>query len=94
MPKAFGTVQDFTGFLQSCGNDLTPGAIKGTPEISEALDAMERQPGALLTRMSGSGSSCFSLFEKEEAAQKAASNIARENPSWWVKQGRIAALTV
>lgn len=93
LPKLFENAESFIDFLQSCGNDLSSVAIKNTPEISEALYALGAQPSALLTRMSGSGSACFSLFEKEEEARKAASNISAANPSWWVAQGCILSST-
>ncbi len=38
--------------------------------IGEVLDVLARQPGRLLARMSGSGATCFALFETVEACAK------------------------
>ena len=42
-------------------------------------------PGARLARMSGSGATCFALFETIEAAQSAARTLERAHPSWWIR---------
>jgi 4-diphosphocytidyl-2-C-methyl-D-erythritol kinase len=41
--------------------------------------------GCKLVRMSGSGATCFGLFESCHAAARAASVIRRHHPGWWVK---------
>jgi 4-diphosphocytidyl-2-C-methyl-D-erythritol kinase len=35
--------------------------------------------------MSGSGGTCFGLFQSFELAQKAAGEISLQNPNWWVR---------
>ena len=45
--------------------------------------------GGLLTRMSGSGATCFALFETIEEREAAAKQISRKNPGWWQMQGRL-----
>src|SRR3546814_13118306 len=47
-------------------NDLQPGAISLCPPIADVLTALAACGGALLSRMSGSGATCFALFESEE----------------------------
>ena len=41
--------------------------------------------GSSLSRMSGSGATCFGLFADFELAKSAANNISTDNPNWWVQ---------
>ncbi len=59
-------------------NDLTASAIAIVPEIESLLRLLEGQPGARHVRMSGSGASCFALFESNAARDAAADHI----PFW------------
>ncbi|MES2445167.1 MAG: 4-(cytidine 5'-diphospho)-2-C-methyl-D-erythritol kinase [Pseudomonadota bacterium] len=63
-------------------NDLEAAARALAPEIDEVLDVLGGQPGALLARMSGSGATCFALFERAEDCAAAAQRLAQ--PGWWV----------
>jgi 4-diphosphocytidyl-2-C-methyl-D-erythritol kinase len=47
------------------------------------------QPGVLLARMSGSGATCFALFETTTAAEAAAASLKVEQPRWWVAAGGL-----
>jgi 4-diphosphocytidyl-2-C-methyl-D-erythritol kinase len=69
--------------LKQRGNDLYPAALKLMPAIGDVIAALELS-GALLARMSGSGATCFGLFEDRGAARKAASDILAAHPDWWV----------
>lgn len=75
--------------LRATHNDLEPAAQLLAPAIGGALDALAAASGCLLARMSGSGATCFGLFRTPEAAQEAASDIARAG--WWVWGGDIIA---
>lgn len=74
-------------FLSKQNNDLQKAATDTVPEISNVLNALNIQDGCGLARMSGSGATCFGLFENDIIARKAAKTIAAENPDWWVKNG-------
>ena len=65
-------------------NDLQAPAIALCPEIEQALDAL-RSEHAHIARMSGSGATCFGLFDSLQAAQSAEKSISGHHPSWWVK---------
>ena len=67
-------------------NDLTAPAIAVAPVIAEVLAALQAQPGLRFARMSGSGATCFGIFENVAMARDAANRVARANPLWWVKQ--------
>ena len=75
------------GILASRQNDLTEPAMSICPAIGDVLDALRGAPGCRLARMSGSGATCFGLFDDEGAASRAAQSLAR--PPWWVAPGRL-----
>jgi 4-diphosphocytidyl-2-C-methyl-D-erythritol kinase len=61
-------------------NDLETPAIALVPQIETVLAWLSAQPGAEFVRMSGSGATCFALFDSEEARDSAAERVPRE---WW-----------
>jgi 4-diphosphocytidyl-2-C-methyl-D-erythritol kinase len=65
-------------------NDLQPPAMALLPEIKEVLDALRAQKGVHCARMSGSGATCFALFETQAECAQAASQIQAEHLTWWV----------
>ena len=78
------------GVLGQRKNDLTEAAVSLVPEVGAVLEALEAAPGTLLARMSGSGATCFALYENATAAVEAATAITTGNPRWWVAAGRLA----
>ena len=66
-------------------NDLEQPARAQVPEIGEVLARLGAAPGCLLARMSGSGGTCFGLFDGDAAAADAARAIAHDHPAWWVQ---------
>lgn len=84
-PKSFQNTDDMRLFLSQQKNQLTSAAIELVPEIQNALNALSTSKHCLLSRMSGSGSTCFGLFNDMDNAHKAAKIISDENPDWWVK---------
>jgi len=66
------------------GNDLTEPAISRLPVVAAMLDQLAVQEDCLTARMSGSGATCFALFARIDAASRAAEQIGRANPGWWV----------
>jgi 4-diphosphocytidyl-2-C-methyl-D-erythritol kinase len=77
--------------LQMRGNDLTDSAIGLVPEIAAVLDRLDRLPGALIARMSGSGATCFALFADRAAAQVARHALSAGEPGWWCAAGGLVA---
>lgn len=71
-------------FLRRQRNDLEKPSLAAAKEIGDCLDQINRQ-GSFLTRMSGSGATCFGLFETRQASEKAAQTLADSNPDWWIK---------
>jgi 4-diphosphocytidyl-2-C-methyl-D-erythritol kinase len=66
-------------------NDLEAPAIELAPAIAEALAVLRKLPGCRLARMSGSGATCFALFESSAAASAVARTLRAGYPSWWVR---------
>jgi 4-diphosphocytidyl-2-C-methyl-D-erythritol kinase len=79
------------GYLKSQPNDLEAPAIALQPVIADVLGALARREGCLLARMSGSGATCFGLFETETAAAAAARTLASSHPKWWVAATALGA---
>jgi 4-diphosphocytidyl-2-C-methyl-D-erythritol kinase len=70
-------------------NDLTDAALRLLPDIAPVLERLSRLPGALLSRMSGSGATCFALFSDRAAALAAGALLARAEPRWWTAAGAL-----
>ena len=54
------------------------------PAVREVLDVLAALPAVRLARMSGSGSTCFALFETAALAGAAAAALKTVRPAWWV----------
>jgi 4-diphosphocytidyl-2-C-methyl-D-erythritol kinase len=66
-------------------NDMEDAACVLAPVVSDVLAVLGAAPGCRLTRMSGSGATCFGLFSDCKAAGRARKAILRVHPNWWVK---------
>ena len=66
-------------------NDLEAPAISLCPVIAEVLAALS-DTAPWLARMSGSGATCFALFETPEARDAAAAAMPA---GWWTMAGRL-----
>ena len=75
-----GTDRGPLGAWREGRNDLEPPAREIAPVIGEVLDWLRARNGATFVRMSGSGATCFALFDSEEARDAAA---AACQPEWW-----------
>ena len=73
---------DVAGMVR-LGNDLTTAAIELVPAINNCLDRLAESKGAIATAMSGSGASCFALFDHIDNAEIAAATF--ENAGYWAR---------
>ena len=71
-------------------NDLEAPATRIQPVIGEVLAALSASNGAWLARMSGSGATCFAIYENTADAQRAAQKIQLDHPQWWVHAGILS----
>ena len=81
--------EDFCSFLRTKKNDLQDTVIELEPQIAIVLDAISAQVGCRLSRMSGSGATCFGIFNSEAAAISAAYTVSSEHTDWWVQGTRF-----
>jgi 4-diphosphocytidyl-2-C-methyl-D-erythritol kinase len=78
-------LDDFVEYLSRHGNDLEAPAGEIQPVIAQVLGDIRATKGCLLARMSGSGATCFGIFESPRAANAAAKNLSAAQSKWWVR---------
>lgn len=89
-PENFQSIASLCDFLKEhTRNDLTDAAIAIAPEIKPTLDALEQLPDCRLARLSGSGATCFALFESEAQANTAYVQMTQNHPNLWAEQVQI-----
>lgn len=71
--------------LRRYGNDLEAPAATLEPTIAAVLAALRHLEGVRIARMSGSGATCFGLFDSARAAAAAAGRLRETRPDWWVR---------
>ncbi|WP_138934832.1 4-(cytidine 5'-diphospho)-2-C-methyl-D-erythritol kinase [Roseovarius arcticus] len=87
MPETLPTgcdASELIAWLQEQRNDLHTPAMASEPAIKQIFKTLEVTPGCLLTRMSGSGGTCFGLYADAETAASAAGRLQESHPGWWV----------
>lgn len=82
---SFSDQQNLTEIILKTQNDLTSAAISHIPDIEVALNDLNQTPHCDVTRMSGSGATCFGIYSDMKHAQNAANIIQAKHPTWWVK---------
>ena len=85
MPYADSTAAFLAWLAEDTVNDLTLPALALVPEIKPVLAELAALPNARLTRMSGSGATCFALFDSRDDAALAAQIMTAKHPNWWVR---------
>ncbi len=91
MPKALPQLQgaeQWVAWLETQRNDLEAPAITLRPIVGEVLSVLRDYSGVKLARMSGSGATCFALFESDAEAQRAVAYFKAKYPDWWIKAAR------
>ncbi|GAB4267693.1 MAG: 4-(cytidine 5'-diphospho)-2-C-methyl-D-erythritol kinase [Pararhodobacter sp.] len=81
MPPTLPRFRDTHGFvtwLAAQRNDLQAPAIRLVPEIDRILSELAQQPGCLLARMTGSGATCFGVFDSATTRDAAAGALRRD----------------
>lgn len=90
-PQRFADFSALVDWLAATRNDLTRPALALRPEIGDALAALAAAPDCRLARMSGSGATCFGLFEHESQARAAERRIRAAAPGWWAAAAALDA---
>jgi 4-diphosphocytidyl-2-C-methyl-D-erythritol kinase len=89
-PEQGASVDDWVEVLAASSNDLEAPAMRLQPVIGEVIAALNATDGAWLARMSGSGATCFAIFETAAEAQAAAQKLQLDHPQWWVHAGVLS----
>ncbi|MGH6796050.1 MAG: 4-(cytidine 5'-diphospho)-2-C-methyl-D-erythritol kinase [Methylocella sp.] len=71
--------------LRKGRNDMEAAACLLAPVIGDVLSVLGAAPGCRLARMSGSGATCFGIFQDCRSAASARKAILRVHASWWMK---------
>lgn len=76
---------EFPDWLGRQRNDLEIPARSTAPVISDVIAAILEETGCRFARMSGSGATCFGVFDTTDQAEDAAAAIEERHPDWWVR---------
>jgi 4-diphosphocytidyl-2-C-methyl-D-erythritol kinase len=87
LPDEWDSIASMAAGLRTLRNDLEAPAVALQPLIGDVLAALTALPGCHLVRMSGSGATCFGLFDTPSAAALAAERLRR--PGWWSWGGAL-----
>src|SRR6266436_9204535 len=89
-PEEKASLEDWVEVLAASSNDLEAPAMRIEPVIGEVISALSATNGAWLARMSGSGATCFAIYENTADAGRAAEKIRLDHPQWWVHAGVLS----
>lgn len=78
------SAQEWIADIKLYRNDLTDAALEVTPEIKAVLQALQGTQNCHAARLSGSGATCFGVYDSAEAAIAAVSQLKQQYPRWWV----------
>ncbi|MBI3197168.1 MAG: 4-(cytidine 5'-diphospho)-2-C-methyl-D-erythritol kinase [Rhodospirillales bacterium] len=84
VPSSWPDLAALVAALAARGNDLTDAATSLRPAIADVLGALRRTDGVRYAAMSGSGATCFALYDAVEAAGRAAADLPA---GWWRHAG-------
>ena len=96
LPAGWSDAAAMVRDLGQTRNDLQAAAIGLCPAIGTVLEALGGLPGCRLARMSGSGATCFGIFDTAAAARAAAAELwgglaeGQAGRGWWVWGGACA----
>jgi 4-diphosphocytidyl-2-C-methyl-D-erythritol kinase len=77
------TKKKFINHILNNKNELQSIVEKKYPVISKLLTDISNERGCYFSRMSGSGSVCYGLFNSESSAKKALNNVKIKYPKFW-----------
>lgn len=90
-PRAFADFDHLVAWLHAQRNDLERPARQLRPVIARVLSALSWDGNCALSRMSGSGATCFGLYAAEGPALAAAERLRKAEPGWWVAAAPVEA---
>ena len=90
-PLLFNTRDELLACLRTQPNDLETPAILLRPAIGDVMSTLGNLDSCRLARMSGSGATCFGLFDDDEAASAAAQRLRISHPDGWIEETVLGA---
>ena len=75
--------------LKDSKNDLQDIVVKKYPIINDVIDKIIRTRGCIISRMTGSGSTCFGLYKEHEDTVESEKYLRTIYPNFWIKSVRI-----
>ncbi|MEK9904261.1 MAG: 4-(cytidine 5'-diphospho)-2-C-methyl-D-erythritol kinase [Rhodospirillales bacterium] len=84
LPKVWQNLSEVAEAIDELGNDLTQSAIAIAPEVEDVLESLRALSGVRAVSMSGSGSTCFALFDDSKTARREAGALKSRQPGWWI----------
>ena len=81
--------QEILTLIKNHNNDLQKYAIRLAPEIALIIDCLKETRGCLLARMSGSGASCFAIFDNAKNLEKCSYKLQKTFPGFYIKQSSL-----
>lgn len=89
-PPALRTFDALVRYLKPLGNVLETPAVALQPMIRDMLVVLAATEGCALARMSGSGATCFALYEDAASAKNAAHALRRAHAGWWIQESELS----
>ncbi|WP_099999836.1 4-(cytidine 5'-diphospho)-2-C-methyl-D-erythritol kinase [Phyllobacterium zundukense] len=80
---ALSSVDDVCVYLAETDNHLFSATEKLTPAIGDTMKALQNTAPRLV-RMSGSGGTCFAIYDSDSEAETAAATLKQSKPDWFV----------
>ncbi|WP_258160925.1 4-(cytidine 5'-diphospho)-2-C-methyl-D-erythritol kinase [Rhizobium sp. TH2] len=84
VPRDGAPREQWIGTLGATRNDLQPSAETLEPVISDTLELI-RTVDPMLARMSGSGATCFGVYQTRTGMERAWAKLEAERPDWYVQ---------
>lgn len=78
------SASEWIAALKIYRNDLLDAALEVTPKIRDVLNALQDTPNCHFARLSGSGATCFGVYDHAETAMAAVNKLKQQYPRWWV----------
>ena len=88
-PFMFTSKLEFFNYLRRQRNDLEETTCALYPLVRDLLDKIRDTKDCELSRMSGSGATCFGLYAEKDMANKASKELEKVYPNYWIKLGPI-----
>ena len=83
------SMQEWIADLSRYRNDLSDAARTVTPQIADVLRAIEATPNCHFARLSGSGATCFGIYDSPAAVHAAVNKLRASYPDWWVSAASL-----